>query len=100
MSEKNLHIFNKKLRDKYYFISLKVNSNKNIKRIIEREFKNILNKRNQKVFKIVEFLDNEILIYIITNFKTHLNWEEFILDICKKRNIHVENFGNFNLNPV
>ena len=100
MGEDNVNIFNKRLRNKYFFISIKTHSRRNVKKILEREFNKSLSKRIKNSFKIVKFPDEEIYIYIISQLENYQNWEKFILSIFEEKNIDVEYINNFNLNPL
>ena len=100
MSE--INIYNKNHKNKYIFLNIKTSSSKynldDTKLLLEKEFEKILNKKDDKIFKVT-ILNVELMIYIVSQFKGNREWEEFVRAICERKKIKILEFDHLNLNP-
>ena len=100
MSE--INIYNKNHKNKYIFLNIKTSSSKynlsDTKLLLEKELEKILNKRDDKIFKVTQ-LNDELMIYIVSQFKGNREWEEFVRAICGRKKIKILEINHLNLNP-
>ena len=98
----SINIYNKNHKNKYIFLNIKTSSTKfninQIKQLLEKELEKILNKKDDKIFK-VSILNDELMVYIVSQFKGNREWEEFIRAICGRKKIKILDVNHLNLNP-
>lgn len=83
---KEKELFNNSLRNRFTFISIKLDlqnsQNKTnatlAKKILEKNLKKLSNKNFDKALKLVVISKEELMVYLITNFEKKRQWEVLI----------------------